>query len=362
MKGVQSMNESEKLLSEFSQMFFFKDFVQDNLLFTPKGGTQRELADLLINLGDIIIAIQLKSRNEKDKTRDQSQEDKWLKKQCKAAKSQVKDTIEFIKGSELPVFSNNRNKMIRVNSASAIIPIVVFENDAINEYPHVLVKHSDDGMDINCMSFPDFQTMCKVLVTPIEIVSYLQYRQQVFLANPQVYLSVFVDENENWVFAKPMRNESLVHQFLVKEYDVQIMQENNDYLLDFQDFLHALPDHTVLESEEEAHFSILHFLAHFKRIEIKTFLERVHLAKKISREGETKVVGSIRKEDVKYVVFFVASKTGEVFQTDYLLELARRKTDVAKLLQVIVFWESDEEFRIDFVFWGKNPHQEEKKL
>ena len=46
------MNDTEKLLSAFSQMYFYKELVQDDLCFTPKGDTERELADLLINLGE----------------------------------------------------------------------------------------------------------------------------------------------------------------------------------------------------------------------------------------------------------------------------------------------------------------------
>ena len=46
------MTNSEKLLSSFSENYFYKD-----LKFTPTGGTEIELADLIINLEDIILAI-----------------------------------------------------------------------------------------------------------------------------------------------------------------------------------------------------------------------------------------------------------------------------------------------------------------
>jgi hypothetical protein len=35
------------------------------LKFVPEGGTEIELADLIINLEDVILAIQLKERNER---------------------------------------------------------------------------------------------------------------------------------------------------------------------------------------------------------------------------------------------------------------------------------------------------------
>ena len=49
-----------------------------DLKFTPTGGTEIELADLIINLEDIILAIQLKERNEKDRTQDKNIEEKFV--------------------------------------------------------------------------------------------------------------------------------------------------------------------------------------------------------------------------------------------------------------------------------------------
>ena len=54
------MTNSEKLLSSFSENYFYKELVYADLKFTPTGGTEVELADLIINLEDIILAIQLK--------------------------------------------------------------------------------------------------------------------------------------------------------------------------------------------------------------------------------------------------------------------------------------------------------------
>ena len=47
--------------------------------FVPEGGTEIELADLIINLEDVILAIQLKERNERDRTQDKNVEEKLEK-------------------------------------------------------------------------------------------------------------------------------------------------------------------------------------------------------------------------------------------------------------------------------------------
>ena len=49
------MTNSEKLLSSFSEDFFYKELVYADLKFVPEGGTEIELADLIINLEDVIL-------------------------------------------------------------------------------------------------------------------------------------------------------------------------------------------------------------------------------------------------------------------------------------------------------------------
>ena len=130
------MTNSEKLLSSFSENYFYKELVYADLKFTPTGGTEIELADLIINLEDIILAIQLKERNEKDRTQDKNIEEKWLKKKCKKAKEQIKDTISYIT-SEKVSFINARGKKTIINPSAEVVPLVVFENDSISEYEHL---------------------------------------------------------------------------------------------------------------------------------------------------------------------------------------------------------------------------------
>ncbi len=110
------VNDTEKILSAFAQMYFFKELVQDQLKFTEAGSTEKEVADLLLNLGDIIVAVQLKARNESDKTEDLEKEIKWLNHKCKDAKKQVKDSIMYIRTGTLPAFKNERGQQVIIDS------------------------------------------------------------------------------------------------------------------------------------------------------------------------------------------------------------------------------------------------------
>ncbi|WP_455761000.1 hypothetical protein [Eshraghiella crossota] len=103
------MTNSEKLLSSFSENYFYKELVYSDLKFIPTGGTEIELADLIINLEDIILAIQLKERNEKDRTQDKN----------------IGEKVSFI---------NARGKKTIINPSAEVVPLVVFENDSIQTY------------------------------------------------------------------------------------------------------------------------------------------------------------------------------------------------------------------------------------
>ena len=102
------MTKSEQLLSAFSEDYFYKELVLDDLHFTPEGSSKIELADLIINLGDIILAIQLKERNDENQTNDPVSENNWFKDRCKEAKKQVKRSLELISSGTLPAFQNKR--------------------------------------------------------------------------------------------------------------------------------------------------------------------------------------------------------------------------------------------------------------
>lgn len=345
------MNKSERLLSAFAETFFYKELVFDDLCFVPDGSTELQLADLLINLGDLIIAVQLKSRNEMDQTKDLVKENKWLEKKCKHAKGQVKDTLHFIFSGKLPPFKNKRGQNILLNVNAEVIPLIVFENDKINTYPHLLKKHTEDGLNVNCMSFLDFQEMCRVLYTPIEIVSYLEYRKALYENHGEMDIMIFDGVEDELIITKPTKKEALVYQFLSERYGYRESTKNSFMIESFQDFLHLLPDHTIESSEEYGIYKILLFLTHMDRIEITEFMKRLIETRNEARKGIEGICKSLRRADNEYAIFFVA---GGIIRMEYLLSLVRQKSEVKRVVEVSIYWENSENFRVDFVYWDNS--------
>lgn len=346
------MNNSEKLLSSFSEDFFYKELVYADLKFVPEGGTEIELADLIINLEDVILAIQLKERNEKDRTQDKNVEEKWLKKKCKKAKEQIKDTILFINNEKVS-FANARGKETKINPNAEIVPLVVFENVSISEYEHLLRSHTTDGLSVNCMSIDDFQLMCQELVSPIEIIEYVKWRKVFYEKNGAINLLI-TETKKGFFLSKAQKQETLVHQYLYEQYGDDVLAEDNFYYELFRQYVSVLYEHIEVVSEPDGCYEVVKFLAHLFRDEIRCFVERVEKALVIAKRKRFELVGTLRNSQKEYAMVFTATEQGEQIPSEKLLSVVFEKQKVHTLLQIITYWIDDDEYRIDFVLWQDN--------
>lgn len=346
------MTNSEKLLSSFSENFFYKELVYADLKFVPEGGTEIELADLIINLEDVILAIQLKERNEKDRTQDKNVEEKWLTKKCKKAKEQIRDTISYINNEKVS-FINARGKETKINPNAEVVPLVVFENVSISEYEHLLRSHTPEGLTVNCMSIDDFQFMCQELVSPIEIIEYIKWRKEFYEKNGEINL--LITETKNGFFlSKPQKRETLVHQYLYEQYGDEVLSEDDFYYELFRQYVLVLCEHIEVVSEPDGCYEVVKFLAHLFRDEIKCFVERVEKALVIAKRKRFELVGTLRNSKKEYAMVFTATEQGEKIPCEKLLRVVFEKQNVHTLLQIITYWIDNYEYRIDFVLWQDN--------
>jgi hypothetical protein len=66
------------------------------------------------------------------------------------------------------------------------------------------------------------------------------------------------------------------------------------------------------------------------------------------------IVGTLRNSIRKYVVFFESTEQGEALSSEKLLQIVSEKQEVHSLLQVIMYWLDDNQYRIDFIYWQDN--------
>lgn len=344
------MTRSKQLLSAFSENYFFKELIFDNLLYTPTNASEIELADLVINLEDYIIAIQLKERNTDDQTSDVDKENAWLEKKCKVAKKQIKKTIQLISSGTIPVLQNKRGQMISLRADAEIVPLIVFENSKISSYPHLLRRHSPDGDDINCMSFDDYVEMCRTLISPIEIIYYLEYRKRMFTENGNTNCLILNMVGDEIVIATPTQKESLTHVFLAETYGYQEAKNCTESMQFFRSFLHKFPDRISYDTSYGESYNILLFFAHMNRIEISKIWNMLNDTKQESYKRNVGICHSLRSTDSKYVILFIA---GEIIPMDLILPIVLQKSPETKqILEISIYWNNTKQFNIDFLYWN----------
>ena len=336
------MNESEKLLSKFSQIYFFEEFVQDNLQFSENNGDSKELADLILNLEDVVIAIQMKERSDGAITMSELEEKKWFDNKTREAKKQIKTTIDLIKHGKIPAFLNKRGIEIKIRKDAEIIPLIIFKNESITDYPRILKKHSETGQNVNCMSLKDFEIMCLMLISPGEIIDYLKYRCQFYEKYGHVINATSLPECEAALFA-----------YFIKRYGKMDSQEDFMQYEVFREFVQQTAERSIVGRDAKDTYEIILLMAHFRIDMIKAFVERVNLAKEKAKRREYGRIGSLRDDrGEKFVVSFESSQSGLPYPCEDLLKkCAEKKCKFRQLLQVVVWWENTEKYRIDYVLW-----------
>ena len=193
-----------------------------------------------------------------------------------------------------------------------------------------------------------------MLIAPIEIADYLEWRLDFYEKNGEVDTFIYEDEEGNIAISKPRNNESLVYQFLATEYGVSKATSIENELLVFQEFLHKFPEHTRIRSVDFADFEFVKFFAHFCRVEISPFVERLEKAIDKSRRKEFEVIGNLRNVLRNYIVLFLSSQYDVCIPNEIIKEMVPVGTEIDTILQIVVYWVNDEEYRIDFHHYEYN--------
>ena len=150
-------------------------------------------------------------------------------------------------------------------------------------------------------------------------------------------ISMYVDKDDNITMVKPTRGEALCYQFVAEQYGIKSEQEMQIYVEFFAKMLQELPDRIVFESEYDSSYPLILFFAHFNRLEIKEFVERIYRTLSTAQERKKNITGSLRNVGQRYVIIFVSSYDGNVIKLDYLEEIAKEKGNFDILLEVVCY-------------------------
>ncbi len=239
------MTLSEKICLELNRKFFLDDFVLSNLYYL-NNGVQNEICDGLIEFEDFYVIIQVKERNIKNEE-NITDDNKWLnKKVYKKASQQVNNTIKIMQQEQKVSIKDMRGQTVSLDTKKRIIPVIIFQNENINEYLKIYHSQSSN-IYINIFSEKDYKTMLENIIMPIDLVNYLIFRENLFQkGNADFYL--IDDENTiilanttternvaecylSYVYKNGLADLDLIKQylFLLKNFYAHKYEENGNY-------------------------------------------------------------------------------------------------------------------------------------
>lgn len=325
---------SEEKTSEIAREFFLGEFSFDELQYIPTNlakGDKKELADLVIDYGDNIIAFQIKERRGEPVA---GGDRKWVERKITDAKNQLVNTWEQYQNYEIPQFINGKGDSCSLKINGNYTGIIILYNEAIEEYKRIVSCRRLNGI-FHCFSYSDFKLCCEKLIIPRDILEYFDFRAQ------KIGLDMVCNANE----------ELMTEEFLEEKYGTSKCE---NYDLDtFRYFLKEYQNRLV-EGDCDQYRNVLQVFLELDRTGIDAFLKRVKRIIDFAKEK--------RQSDSHYIVpqnrndssFLFLSSDG--FNKEYIEKLMfvfMYKTKSNKCLSVVAYFEDDMDFRLDWIYIEK---------
>ena len=176
-------NVLQDFLAQLNADIFYREFSFSRNDFVPVPGEQKEFADHVVWIDNLLIIYQLKQRGG-SKDISEETERRWFKNKIlgKATK-QVRDTLHFLKEHPEITIQNQRGHVFNVNSESLkhIIKLIVYAPSRNLPESCLRIRHhvSSTAGFIHIVPWPDYVGVCLTLLTPAEFVEYFQFREAI---------------------------------------------------------------------------------------------------------------------------------------------------------------------------------------
>lgn len=168
---METITISEQIIYNITKKHFYDLYVFSNPKIKTDLG-EVEIADVLVLIGNVIVSIQVKEKNKKGKTDNET----WfLKKVIKEANKQHKSTLKHLLTNPITFKNSNDEVMIQYEeSRHKIMFVTIFRNEEMVEYKRYHKSISLGEYPI--FSIDDFSLICKDLLTPMDILSFIPFR------------------------------------------------------------------------------------------------------------------------------------------------------------------------------------------
>lgn len=334
------MTNSEKICSELGKLYFFKELEKSDLVYKNKEDNQeKELADIILRVGNYIFTIQIKEMNDTSKDIQ-----KWLnKKVYKIAKNQTKETCKEI--FDDITFKNDENKNILENiDKCTIIPIIIFDIKEKEVQYQKIYETKDGKLLIHIFELKDFKNLCEKLISPMEIVRYVDERKN-YVKQPMIIL-----EKEGQVIIAKTESENAMLEIYYKKYDLNKIELTK--LLKFNVYLTLFEEHCI--NNKEYYKIMIKKMSQFYAGKIDCFIDRLDLIIEKSFKDEWYYNSYII--DSQQCVLFMSTPRDklDIDYINFISNLFMHKFKIKNVLTIISHAITNDNYGLDFALVDYN--------
>ena len=271
-------NLLEDFTAQLNANVFLREFAFSSTDLRLPGIGEIEIADHLILLDDLGFAFQLKERDS-NAGGSRSELAAWFQsKVLKKAVSQVRDTLQMLRDHAGSFLTNDRGHRVQLPAAlpRRFANVVLYRAPALPEGVAVRFYRSKIAGFIHVLPDVDYLGICQYFVTPVEVLDYFDFREQVLTAYP--------------VEAVEVTEAALVGQYLLDEQSsipgqhylrgLEAFREDRD-AWDVSYLTENFGDRVTYQeggTSEQEYYRAIAELAKLSRSELRAFKERFKLA------------------------------------------------------------------------------------
>lgn len=330
------MTKSEEICKELGNLYFLKELVKSNLLYITDKKEEKELADVLMRVDNYILTIQIK-----EKTPNTSNNiENWLNnKVYKVAKNQIKISVqEIIKKIN---FKEDENADILDNiDKCTIVPIIIFDIGDENIKYKRSYESKTSNLKINIFNIKDFEIMCKHLISPMEMIRYLNERIAYSNNNILIY------ENEKRTILGKNINENAMLSFYIEKYELDYSNENIDKLSIFNNYLSLFEKHCINNKEQYKIF--IKFLSSLYAKEIYCLIDRLDIIIKKGFSKEMYWNSYIISDNHNLLFISLPKEKYNVEFIDFISNVFMYNFKLNKVFSIISYSIDEENYELDF--------------
>lgn len=342
--------QGEDLTTKINLNIFFKEFTFSKNEFYPDENNQKELADNIVCIDDLLLIYQIKDRDP-SLTQSINEEIGWFKnKVLKKAKNQIKTTISYLKQYDQIFIENNRGHKINVSEMNLKNPhkVIIYlpGNNLPLEYQNIKFYESKEAGAIHLFSIRNYNIICDILITPTEINNYLLFRVDLLKKHGKLMNNIS-EKSLLGQFLSGNNSEAPKEEFSI--YVDRLNEDNNQFSI--LDVVDIFSKKITTQTNPTDYYLIIKEIAKLDRRELQCFKERYLKSFSSVKKNEFDCLRvAIPRINCGFV--FIALKKEDVLHWRNALENSTLEykylRKLNKCIGMVVFRETDSTFNVQW--------------